>query len=51
MHANASIKGNIEYNLIEIHAGADINSNLKKMTKSEIGKQKKVLNEITKQKD
>ena len=51
VHANASIKGNIEYNLIEIHAGADISSNLKKMTKSEIGKQKKALNEITKQKD
>lgn len=51
VHANATIKGIIEYNLVEIHAGANINSSLKKMTKTEISKQKKELNEISKQKE
>jgi cytoskeletal protein CcmA (bactofilin family) len=51
IHANAVITGNIEYNLLEIHTGANINSNIKKMNKTEINKQKKILNEITKSKD
>jgi|TARA_B110000305_G_scaffold38023_1_gene38485 cytoskeletal protein CcmA (bactofilin family) len=49
VHSNAVINGDIEYNLIELHAGAKINSRLKIMTKSEIKKETQTISKINKE--
>jgi cytoskeletal protein CcmA (bactofilin family) len=38
INSNAEIQGDIEYNNIEIHAGAKVIGSLKKMNQKEIGK-------------
>ena len=43
LHPSSIIKGNIEYNSIEIHAGAKVNGELKQITKAELTKFKKKL--------
>jgi cytoskeletal protein CcmA (bactofilin family) len=43
LQPSSVIKGNIEYNQIEIHAGAKINGELKQITKAQINKVQKKL--------
>ena len=43
LQPSSIIKGNIEYNQIEIHAGAKINGELKQITKAQINKVQKKL--------
>ena len=44
LQPSAIIKGNIEYNSIEIHSGAKVNGELKQITKAQVNKtQKKLL--------
>jgi|TARA_B110000971_G_scaffold147825_1_gene151025 cytoskeletal protein CcmA (bactofilin family) len=43
LHPSSIIKGNIEYNSIEIHAGAKVNGELKQITKAQPTKSKKKL--------
>ena len=43
LQPSSIIKGNIEYNLIEIHAGAKINGELKQITKAQANKVQKKL--------
>ena len=43
LQPSSIIKGNIEYNLIEIHAGAKINGGLKQITKAQMNKVQKKL--------
>ena len=43
LQPSSIIKGNIEYNLIEIHAGAKINGELKQITKAQMNKVQKKL--------
>ncbi len=43
LQPNSVIKGNIEYNLIEIHAGATVNGELKQITKAQMNKVQKKL--------
>ena len=43
LQPSSVIKGNIEYNSIEIHAGAKVNGELKQITKAELTKSKKKL--------
>ena len=43
LQPNSVIKGNIEYNSIEIHAGAIVNGELKQITKAQINKVQKKL--------
>jgi len=52
VHPNAVIKGDIVYNLIELHAGAKIDSKIRVFTKAEINKEIKIskINKEEKQK-
>ena len=43
LQPNSVIKGNIEYNSIEIHAGAKVNGELKHITKAQVNKVQKKL--------
>ena len=43
LQPSSIIKGNIEYNQIEIHAGAKINGELKQITKAQVNKVQKKL--------
>jgi len=43
LQPSSIIKGNIEYNQIEIHAGAKINGELKQITKAQMNKVQKKL--------
>ena len=43
LQPGSAIKGDIEYNLIEIHAGARVNGQLKQITKAQISKVQKKL--------
>ena len=43
LQPGSAIEGNIEYNLIEIHAGARVNGHLKQITKAQIDKVQKKL--------
>ena len=43
LQPGSAIKGDIEYNLIEIHAGAKVNGQLKQITKAQMDKVQKKL--------
>ena len=43
LQPGSTIEGNIEYNLIEIHAGAKVNGKLKQITKPQMNKVQKKL--------